>query len=1113
MICSRCGLDNPAGMKFCGNCAAPIISICARCRAENPPQFKFCGQCAAPLGAAPHEGSAADSRAATSFAKDEATSAPEGERKTVTALFADIKGSMDLMEGLDPEEARAIVDPALKLMMDAAHHYGGHIVQSTGDGVFALFGAPVAHEDHPQRSLYAALRMQEEMRRYADSLRAQGRAPLQVRVGVNTGEVVVRSIHTGEHAEYTPVGHSTGLAARMQALAPIGSIAVTAATQRLCAGYFALRALGPARVKGVSEPIEVFEVTGLGPLRTRLEAASRRGFTRFVGRVHELAQLRRAFELVRAAHGQVVAAIGEAGVGKSRLTHEFKSMAESDCLILEAYSASHGKASVYLPVIEMLHGYFGIDSADDGRKRREKVIGKLLALDQSLEDALPYLFVLLGIQESENPLAEIELQTRRRRTQEAVKRILLRESLNLPLIVVFEDLHWVDGETQAWLNLFADSLANARVLLLVNYRPEYRHEWGNRSYYTQLRLDPLASQDAQELLSALLGDSAELTALRRMIADRTEGNPFFIEEMVQALFDDGTLARNGTVQLIRPLTEIKVPATVQGIVASRIDRLPADEKELLQTLAVVGREFPYGLIMRMVKKPESELDRMLSDLQLAEFIYEQPSVPETEYIFKHALTLEVAYNTLLLGRRKQLHEYAAEAIEALYSERLDDHLNDLAHHYGQSGNAWKAVKYRHLAGRQAAARLAYDEAIGHFTAALELLESLPEGSQRDRQELDLRTDLGPYLIATKGPAAEQVALVFARARSLCEKLGEEVQLFWITYALQFFHLLRLELELARELGERQLALAERVQDSSMLMAAYAALAQTLSNMGEFGIARDLCNKGIELGFVQRALSFSQIGEPRTMLIAHSSRDLFILGYPAQALARSREALLEAQQSGPHAVAFALDQAAELNHCLGDQRAAWESTEALASLASERGFLFWSAQAMYLRGKMLVAEGQAEEGIAELSRGAASVETTGGVAGIWKLTLAQAYGKLGHPEEGLAAIAQSLDLMNRTGLRYLEAELYRIRGELLLLKDSGAVGEAESALRQAVASARRQDAKSWELRAATSLSRLLTSQGKRDEARTMLGEIYGWFSEGFDTADLKSARALLDDLDG
>jgi predicted ATPase len=323
----------------------------------------------------------------------------------------------------------------------------------------------------------------------------------------------------------------------------------------------------------------------------------------------------------------------------------------------------------------------------------------------------------------------------------------------------------------------------------------------------------------------------------------------------------------------------------------------------------------------------------------------------------------------------------------------------------------------------------------------------------------------------------------------------------------------LELELARELGERQLALAERTQDPAMLMAAYVALAETVSNMGEFGIARDLCTKGIALDFVPTAFPFSEIGEPRTMLIAHSSRDLFILGYPAQALARCREALQSAQQSGPHAVAFAQNLAAELHLNLGDERAARESTEALASLASERGFLFWSAQTMYLRGKGLVAEGRTEEGIAELRRGAASVEMTGGVAGIWKLSLSEAHGKLGRPEEGLAAIAQSLDLMNRTGLRYLAAELYRMKGELTLLMAPGAVGEAERALRQAVASARRQEAKSWELRAVTSLARLLSSQGKRDEARTMLGEIYGWFTEGFDTADLKRARALLDELGG
>jgi class 3 adenylate cyclase/tetratricopeptide (TPR) repeat protein len=1114
-------------MKFCGGCAAPLASICAKCGAENPPQFKFCGQCAMPLGAAPSGGSppgpAVSNAAPATAARADAPlrvidsldllrdSPPEGERKTVTALFADIKGSMELMEGLDPEEARTIVDPALRLMMEAAHRYGGHIVQSTGDGVFALFGAPVAHEDHPQRALYAALRMQEEMRRYADRLRAEGRAPLQARVGVNTGEVVVRSIQTGERAEYAPIGHCTGIAARMQALAPIGSIAVTEAAQRLCAGYFALRLLGPARVKGVSEPLNVYELTGPGALRTRLEAAARRGLTRFVGREHELAQMRRVLELARAGHGQVVAAMGEAGVGKSRLTYEFKALASADCLILEAYSVSHGKASAYLPVIEMLHGYFGIDSADDSRKRREKVIGKLLALDQGLQETLPYLFVLLAIQESEDPFAQMDLQTRRRRTQEALKRIVLRESLNQPLIVVFEDLHWIDGETQAWLDLLAGSLANARVLLLVNYRPEYRHEWGNRSYYTQLRLDPLGSESAQELLSALLGDSAELAALRRMIAQRTEGNPFFIEEMVQALFDDGALVRNGEVKLTRPLAEIKVPATVQGILTSRIDRLPADEKDLLQTLAVIGREFSLALVRKLMRKPDHELERMLSDLQLGEFIYEQPALTEAEYIFKHALTQEVAYDTLLMGRRKQLHEHAAAAIEALYPERLDDHLDPLARHYSQSGNVRKAVKYLHLAGRQAARRLAYEEAIGHFTGALELLKSLPDDSGRDRQELALRADLGPYVIAIKGPGAEEVGLIFTRARGLCEKLGEDVQLFWVTYALQFFHLLRLELEIARELGERQLALAERSHDPSMLMAAYAALAETVSDLGEFGTARDLCTKGIALDVDSRTSSFSEIGEPRTMLLAHSSRDLFILGYPAQALARSREALLAAHQSGPHDVAFALNSSAELHYYLGDVRTAQESTEALASLASERGFLFWSAQAMYLRGKVLVAEGRIAEGITELRGGAASVEMTGGVAGIWKLSLAEAYWKIGRLEEGLDAISQALDLMNRTGLRFLEAELYRIKGELTLLEAPEAVGAAENALRQAVASARRQDAKSWELRAVTSLARLLASQGKRDEARLMLADIYGWFTEGFDTADLKHAKTLLDEL--
>ena len=387
----------------------------------------------------------------------------EGERKTVTALFADIKGSTELEQDLDPEEARAIVDPALKLMIEAVHRYDGYIVQSTGDGIFALFGAPVAHEDHPQRALYAALRMQEEIRRYAERLRADGRAPIQIRVGVNTGEVVVRSITTGAgHVEYTPIGHTTNLASRMQTLADPGATVISESTRKLVEGYFALKSLGASRVKGVSEPVNVYEVTGIGPLRTRLQRSAARGYTKFVGREREMEALKHAAEQAKAGRGQIVAAVAEPGVGKSRLFYEFKVKNQSDWMVLETLSVSHGKASAYFPVIDLLHNYFKVTAQDDQRARRAKVTGNVLTLDRSLEDALPFLFALLSSADREDPLAEMDPQTRKRRTLEALKRLLLRESLNQPLMVIFEDLHWIDEETQAFLNLLADSIGTAR---------------------------------------------------------------------------------------------------------------------------------------------------------------------------------------------------------------------------------------------------------------------------------------------------------------------------------------------------------------------------------------------------------------------------------------------------------------------------------------------------------------------------------------------------------------------------------------------------------------------------------------------------------------------------
>ena len=524
----------------------------------------------------------------------------------VTALFADIKGSTELEQDLDPEEARAIIDPALKLMIAAVNRYDGYVVQSTGDGIFAMFGAPLAHEDHPQRALYAAIRMQEDLRRYAATLRERGRAPIEIRIGVNTGEVVVRAIQTAAgHAEYTPIGHTNNLASRMQTIAATGTIAATDDTRKLCEGYFTFRSIGPTRVKGVSEAVNVHEVTGLGPLRTRLQVSARRGLSKFVGREAELEQMRRAVELAKGGRGQIVAAVGEAGVGKSRLFFEFQAIVPPGCLVLETLSVSHGKSSAYLPLIELLKNYFEITSDDDARKRREKIAGKILILDRALEDTLPYFFTLLEVAESDDPVARMDAEMRRRHTLAAIKRLLLRESLNQPLVVIFEDLHWLDEGSRTLLNLLADSIGTARVLMLLNYRPEFTHNWGNKTYYTQLRLDPLGVESGEEMLQALLDDGHELAPLKRLIIEKTEGNPFFMEEIIQALFEQGALLRNGTIKLAKSLGHHS--NSIDGAGGARLthrsadarsERLAADACGDRQGVSVQARKGGLGKVRR-----------------------------------------------------------------------------------------------------------------------------------------------------------------------------------------------------------------------------------------------------------------------------------------------------------------------------------------------------------------------------------------------------------------------------------------------------------------------------------------------------------------------------------
>ncbi len=525
----------------------------------------------------------------------------------------------------------------------------------------------------------------------------------------------------------------------MQTLAATGTIAATEDTRKLCEGYFTFRALGPTKVKGISEPVNVHEVTGLGPLRTRLQASARRGLSRFVGREEELGQMKRALELARNGRGQIVAAVGEAGVGKSRLFFEFQAIGQSGCLVLETLSVSHGKASAYLPLTELLKGYFHFSPEDDVRKRREKIGGKVLMLDRALEEDLPFLFTLLEVTDIDDPLAQMAPDLKRRRTLDAIKRLLLRESLNQPLILIFEDLHWIDEGSRTLLNLLAESIGTARVFMLVNYRPEFTHSWGNKTYYTQLRLDPLGAESAAHMLNALLGEGRDLEPLKRVIIEKTEGNPFFMEEIVQALFEQGALIRNGSTKLAKSLNTIQIPATVQAVLASRIDRLPPDEKDLLNTLAVIGKEFPLELVRQMAGKPDDELHRMLSDLQAAEFIYEQPAFPDVAYVFKHALSQQVAYGSALHERRKALHARIAKVLEERFSTTVETQPELIAHHYAEAGLSEQAISYWQRAGERAAERGANPEATNHFARATQIVEALQKDPERgDRRAADER---------------------------------------------------------------------------------------------------------------------------------------------------------------------------------------------------------------------------------------------------------------------------------------------------------------------------------------------------------------------------------------
>jgi class 3 adenylate cyclase/tetratricopeptide (TPR) repeat protein len=819
----------------------------------------------------------------------------EGERKQVSVFFADIKDSTRLIEGLDPEDAQRLLDPAIHIMMHAVHRYEGTVNQVLGDGIMALFGAPIAHEDHALRACYAALALQSAIRPYAEEVRRTHGMLLQLRVGLNSGEVVVRAIGNDLHMDYSAVGQNTHLAARMEQLAAPGSILLTAATLRLVEGLVRVNALGPMPVKGLTDPVEVFELVGASALRWRFQVAAARGLTRFVGRQTELEALRQTLTQAGAGHGQVVAIVGEAGVGKSRLVYEFThSHHTQGWLLLESASVSYGKATAYFPVVDLLKRYCHIDDSDEPRTVRAKVTGQVLTLDASLQEAIPAFLSLLEVLPEDSPFLTLDPPQRRRHTLDALKRLLLRESQVQPVLLVFEDLHWIDSETQALLDTLVESLPTVCLLLLVNYRPEYQHRWGSKTYYAQLRLNPLPPASAEDFLQALLGDDPSLAPLKQLLIARTEGNSFFLEESVRTVVETGVLIGTpGAYRLAQALPTIQVPATVQAVLAARIDRLPPEEKRLLQTAAVIGTEVPFALLQAIAELPEADLHRGLAHLQAAEFLYEVSLFPELVYTFKHALTHEVAYSGLLLERRRALHARIVEALEVLAGDRVGEQVERLAHH-ALRGEVWnKALAYCRQAGEKAMTRSAHREAVGAFEQALSVLAHLPETRDTREQAIDIRLALRSALLSSGDLG--RILTYLREAEALAEALDDPHRLGQLSSFLSHHLILMGAYDQAIAAGQRALALATAGGEAVLRAMANRYLGQAYGDQGDYRRAIDCYGQAV--AFFDGAQCYERFGQ--LFLPAVLSRDFLAechtqLGAFAEGHALTEEGLQIAQ---------------------------------------------------------------------------------------------------------------------------------------------------------------------------------------------------------------------------
>jgi class 3 adenylate cyclase/predicted ATPase len=1149
MHCPQCNAENPEGARFCLSCAAPLVLVCSKCGTELPPHAKFCLNCAAAVAAPPASTSdILPERIRRLMPKEyaerllAAQGQVAGERRLVTILFSDVKGSTAMAEGLDPEDVMEIMDGAFDVLVEPIMRYEGTLARLMGDAILAFFGAPIAHEDDAERACRAALEIVEGARAYAARLEDErGISGFNVRVGINTGLVVVGEVGSDLRVEYTAMGDAINLASRLESAAEPGTVLISDATHKFVAPLFDTQALGSIEVKGRAEPVCAHRV-----LSVRGAAGKVRGIaglqSPLVGRAAEMATLSDALERLQAGVGGIITIVGEAGIGKSRLAAELHQEATGMCRAtplrwVEGRCLSYGTTMAYLLWLDILRSLLGVSPETEPADVAAQVQEALPSLGlECVDDVYPYLAHVMALPldgQVEAKLSMMDGAELRARTFQAFQTLVASAASRSPLVLVCEDLHWADATSLGLLQRFFALTESTSLLIICLFRP-FRdcgcwqlRERVARDYphrHTDIWLDPLSSADSRSLVGNLLRTETLPAALAQRILSTAEGNPFFVEEILRGLIERGVLLPDqqaGGWTVTGDVADIELPRTLQGVLLARIDGLQEDTKRVLQMASVIGRIFLYR-ILAAIAEEEARLDGHLVTLQREEMIGQRARLPEAEYIFKHELTREAAYGGLLRKQRRIYHRQVAEALERLFRGRVEEQLGLLAYHWEAAGDAQKAVGYLLRAAQRDVRYFANQEAIAHFTRGLVLLESIPPGPERVQMEFALQMGLGAPVIATKGYGAPEVGRAWGRALELSQQMGDPPQLWPARAAICQYYILRAEYRTALEVAQQMADADERAGEALAFPFPKGGLGVVQFYLGHLELAK--MNLEAMVARYDRAKhhtsAFVYGQDLGVTYLSYLAWVLWFLGHVDQALERSHEALgLAKALDHPLTLALALSLAGWLSSSCRDVSATGELAAAAAEVARERGFVFFQAAALGLQGWTDVSRGALEQGVAEIHRSLAMWQATGTEShrAHFLAWLAEACAKMGRIDEGLGLLAEALALVDKTGERHYEAEMRRLRGELLLLQGDvpslsrGNEAEAEANFRAAIEVARRQSARSLELRATASLSRLLQQQGKREEARQMLSEIYAWFTEGFDTVDLQEAKALLDEL--